>query len=783
MRRPYDLAGPGQPELRFAMKVTSSRRQLGPDVWFDDDNFHVKDLSYPRRKYQTGVTLEPIHRKRDNHRRPDRFDSQLDHLPSPASLAADVPPEREIFTYISPTMAHTLRRMAEVDAITGRRGFVLLIGPTGCGKTTLAKTYCHLANQPCAELSFSGDTSLTDFYTSVEVVRHSDEGPSTMTVPGPAIDAMLRGKKLLINEINMLPADILNVFSQAMDTGRLALSGTDRGNIEIEVHGDFGIIGTANPNYIGTLEIGRAMERRFGRGLGYIEVDFIPPDEEAVALKHEFDRETLFRQYRIEIPLETCRRVVDCAAALRRDPQIGNVIQSRLSTRMLLHWLGLAQITGFSLNEIADRAILTTAPADARARAIELINRELGGLRLDSSLTSRLTGIRLAWPTLKADETLPIEKAPRALRHHKRADDYPAIHRVRFQQRLSDGSRVLIAERFYPQDGRWVGLGVRLRAYDSADRQITDQGALDRIAAELRDGYGLNVPSRLGHRIRPSEVLPCLTASSIRNLRLLEGGLLMGRPVFLAGPTGSGKSTLARTYAYLTSSPAVEFSFTGETAKTDLSASRRLINGVTRWQTQAFLEAIGRGDIIIINEYNLAYPDVHSLINSLFDKGAKLTLPDGSAHQLHLDTRVIATGYLEGPGVKPLNEGVENRFGALIGVDYPPIEEETALLRYLAPAGEGQSIQHAARFVDYCRRLVAGRVNPELMEGLSSSAKEALRQAARRAALSTAELVAIARACDKPGDFVRRLRAGILEGASLSARRVLEPVLQQYDVR
>lgn len=259
--------------------------------------------------------------------------------------------------------------------------------------------------------------------------------------------------------------------------------------------------------------------------------------------------------------------------------------------------------------------------------------------------------------------------------------------------------------------------------------------------------------------------------------------MLIGRPAFLVGPTGSGKSTLARTYAFLTSKTTSEFSFTGETAKNDLSATRRLIDGLTSWQTQAFLEAMGRGGVTIINEYNLAYPDVHSLINSLFDKGAKLSLPDGEVHHMDVDSRVIATGYLEGPGVKPLNEGVENRFGALIDIDYPPIEEEIALLRYLTPETERNSVGHCVRFVDYCRRLTAGQVDPKSMEGLSSSAKETLRQAARRAAISTAEMVAIARACRRPGDFVRRLKAGVLEGAGINVRRVLEPVLQQYDVR
>lgn len=766
------------------MSTIRNTHELGPDVSYDEDAFRINGTSYPRRKYRVDAALEPVRRKRDNGRRRGVIDSQLDRLPRPADLAADVPAEHETFTYVSTTMAHTLSRMAEVDAIVGQRGFVLLIGPTGCGKTTLAKTYCRLANQPCAELSFSGDTSLTDFYTRVEVVRRSDDGPSTLTVPGPAIDAMLRGKKLLINEINMLPADVLNVFSQAMDTGRLALSGTDRGNIEIEVHGDFGIIGTANPNYIGTLEIGRAMERRFGRGLGYIEVDFLPTEEEAPALKHEFDRESLFRRCGIEISPADCRQVVDCVSMLRNDPQIGRVIQGRLSTRMVLHWLQLAQITGFSLANIAEQAILTTCPADAQSRAMEIIHREIGSMSLDDSATWRLSDFRLDWPAIGPDKVLPIDEAPRMrTKSRPNSKDHQVIHRVRYQRTLADGSRVLIGEPLYPRDDRWIGLGIRIRAYDSDGRHIVDTSRLEAIIDELRNQYGLNVPYQLGRRPRIDEVLPCLTASSIRALRVLEASMLMGRPAFLAGPTGSGKSTLARTYAYLTSKTKSEFSFTGETAKNDLSATRRLIDGLTRWQTQAFLEAMGRGVITIINEYNLAYPDVHSLINSLFDKGAKLSLPDGEVHRMHSDSRVIATGYLEGPGVKPLNEGVENRFGALIGIDYPPIEEEAALLRYLAPESESASIQHCVRFVDYCRRLVAGKVNLQTMEGMSSSAKEALRQAARRAALSTAEMVAIARACRRPGDFVKRLKAGVLDGAGINIRTVLEPVLQQYDVR
>lgn len=738
-------------------------------------------MSFPRRTYASDAGLEAIGRER---RGRSGWRSQLDGLPSPADLASSVPTEREVFTYVSPAMARVLRRIATVDGVSGEhRGFVLLFGPTGCGKTTTAKTYCWLANQPLTELSFSGDTTLTDFYRSVEVVK-ADGGQSTVTVPGPAVEAMLLGKKLLINEINMVPADILIVFSQAMDTGRLIVSGTERGNVEVEVHRHFGIVGTANPNYVGTLELGRAMERRFGRGLGFIEMTFIPPDEEAAAIVAELDGQALFREHGVRLDPELARRMTDLAAELRGDAQIGTVLVNRLSTRALIHWAGLSAISGAPLADVAAQALFTTLPREARERAIEIVHQMLGDRRAGGA--DRLAALHTRWPEIHSGQAVGIETARPALvglAGGPAAQRDPVLHQVRFQKRLAGGTRVLVGEPFYRHDGDRVGLGLRLRAYGPDGRQIVDRWRMEEVEAELRDVHGVNVPWRLGRPPTRAEALPCLTASSLRYLRLTEAALLMGRPVFLAGPTGAGKSSLARTLALLRRKRLVEFSLTGETAKGDLTASRRLVGGVTRWTTQAFLEALDRGDAVLINDYNVAYPDVHSLLNGIFDKGAGFTLPDGTIFHAHPNAWVIATGALEGPGIKPLNEAVENRFGAIVGVDYPPVSEEVAILEYVAPGlAGGRMLDSCVRLVDYCRQIATGRLDPGSIVGLSRASQEALRQAARGAALSTAELVAIARTSRTPGEFSQRFRAGVLEGASDAARRVLEPVLLQYGV-
>nr|AFK79178.1 nitric-oxide reductase protein [uncultured bacterium F25-01] len=743
-----------------------------------DDAFVVAGRRFVRRAFPDQGSLHRVNRRGD----PASWGSQLAGLTSPGDLQHDVPTAQESFSYLSPTMARSLARIADIDQSTAHRGFILLIGPTGCGKTTLAKTYCHLANQPCTELSFSGDTSLSDFYTSVELVRDEEAQSSTLTVPGPAIEAMRLGKKLLLNEINMLPPDLLTVFSQAVDTGRLVLSGTERGNVEIEVHREFGLIGTANPNYVGTLEMGRAIERRFGRGLGYIEMDFLPADEEAVAIENEFARERVFAAHDLKVSATICRRIADLASRLRSDPQIGNVMQSRLSTRSLVHWLGLAQITSLPLVQVLDRALLTTVPADARDVVYAQASEALGDTRLDVSASAQLHYLRVTWPALAEGVAVPIDVAAptrQVARRHRRQSGGPVIHRIRFVRALPDGGKAIVAEPMCQIGDTRYGIGLKIRGYDRNGRQIADPDRLADIGRLLRDEDGLNVARPLGHLLSRRDLLPCLTAHTVRVLEIAEAAQLLGRPIFIAGPTGAGKSSLARTLAFLRGQPVVEVGFNGETAKTDLSAVRRLIGGVTRWQTQAFLEALADGDTVIANEYNLAYPDVHSLLNGLFDKGASYALPDGRVLRMHDEARVIATGYLEGPGVKPLNEGVENRYGAVVGLEYPPVADEVAVLRFVAPTGDADSILRCVRLVDYCRRLVAGKVDAASLIGLSRAAQEALRQAAKRAALSTAELVALARVSGS-SDFAERLRIGILEGAPESVRRVLEPVLLQY---
>ena len=135
--------------------------------------------------------------------------------------------------------------------------------------------------------------------------------------------------------------------------------------------------------------------------------------------------------------------------------------------------------------------------------------------------------------------------------------------------------------------------------------------------------------------------------------------------------------------------------------------------------------------------------------------------------------------------MKPLNEGVENRFGAILELAYPSSGEELAILRSVGRGLPDPALRAIVDFVGQCRRWAAGAVPEDLeQEAIWQDAvsPELIAAVAAAGNWSTAELVAVARDAGDAGTLIERFQEGVLSAATPAARRILEVLLLQYNV-
>ena len=206
------------------------------------------------------------------------------------------------------------------------RAHVMLVGHTGCGKTSVVDQIAARMHQPIMRVNMNGQTTIGDF-----VGLWTVKGGETVWIDGALPMAMRNGYWLLIDEIDFAEAPILSVLNPLLEKGgKLLLK--EKGHEVVKPHPNFRVFATANT--VGCMQRFRSLyqgtnlmnEAWLDRWHVY-HVDYLKPKQEIDIITKKFPA--------IDKPMAT--QIVKVATMAREAFRIGD-IQASFSTRRLLDW-------------------------------------------------------------------------------------------------------------------------------------------------------------------------------------------------------------------------------------------------------------------------------------------------------------------------------------------------------------------------------------------------------------------------------------------------------------
>lgn len=240
---------------------------------------------------------------------------------------------------------------------------MLVVGATGCGKTSLIEQVCARLNIPVQSITCGGSTEFMDL-----VGQWTLQNGSTVWIDGVLTKSMREGHILILNEIDLVDPSELANLNGVLEGAPLIIS-QNNGEV-IYPHKNFRLVATSNSNgsgsdgmYVGVQRQNLAFLDRFL----VIEVDYADMEIELAILERVAPN----------IPKSIRQRMVELAQKVRSvfkgNEDTGTDLSVTFSTRTLIRWAIQTQRSQGApcpLSYALDRALLNRCSSKEEKEAI-----------------------------------------------------------------------------------------------------------------------------------------------------------------------------------------------------------------------------------------------------------------------------------------------------------------------------------------------------------------------------------------------------------------------------
>uniref|UniRef100_A0A7N8XVL1 Midasin n=1 Tax=Mastacembelus armatus TaxID=205130 RepID=A0A7N8XVL1_9TELE len=566
---------------------------------------------------------------------------------------------------------HGMRRLAVLVGRALRFGeSVLLVGDTGCGKTTICQLFAALAGQKFFSVNCHLHMETSDFLGGLRPVRHThqpdvEDGRLFQWHDGPLVVAMKGGGIFLMDEISLADDSVLERLNSVLETEKslvLAEKGSgDSDDVElVRAAAGFCLVATMNPGGdFGKKELSPALRNRF------TEV-WCPQSNSRSDLV-----QIIQHNLRAGLSLDGCdiaELMLDFIEWLTQQDFGRRCI---LSVRDILSWVNF-------LNAVCERdedGFMTMGALEDEEEAEWDLRLDTVTAFIHAACLVYIDGIGSGTTVTCADNALRARRVCLGFLQQRLSK------MTKLDQEMLDSLRVYDSslprepqwgEDFFGIDPFYIALGPHTQSRNLSDYAIT-------------------------------------AGTTAMNAQRLLRALKLQRPVLLEGSPGVGKTSLVAALAKASGNHLVRINLSEQTDVTDLFGTDLPVEGGKggefAWRDGPLLAALKAGHWVVLDELNLASQSVLEGLNACFDHRAEIYIPElGMSFQVqHEKTKIFGcqNPFTQGGGRKGLPKSFLNRFTQVF-VDPLSSEDMEFIAHSIFPSIDEKII---AKMVDFSNRV------------------------------------------------------------------------------